>query len=185
MSLSPTSSRGSGASATVQLLGSQVLTGAQATFDTDTILGTSISSLYSNLRVVVQLRGDTAAANVGSALRFNADNTGTNYGYAQQWWSNAASGANSTTIVPDVFANTTPAASAAAGLFSSATIDIYAYAGTTAVKTFTVLATGFATRLFILHTAGSWQTTAINRIQMVPLAGNWAAGSAFYLYASS
>lgn len=176
-----------GATGAVQLIASQVLGAAQPSFDTNTILGGNIPQTYNHLRLMMMLRGTNASASITSQLRFNADASAA-YDYVVGRWSGSSSG------TAEVFAaaavsldnNSTPGATAGAGLFSQVNVDIDGYALPLAkvldseVTTKIGTASGNLQRVFV---GGFWRnTSAVQRIQVLPNVGNFDAGSAFYLY---
>ena len=162
----------------------QTLSGTQAAFDTNTMLGGVLPTNFSHLRLYLQLRGSAAANNVSGTLTFNND-TGANYEYAEGWYSAAITGAAATAQAGiDVTPGVIPAASLAAGVFASAVFDILDYTHTTAHKMTSSQGHGnSATAQFSFFTAGRWlSTAAITRIAVTPSSGSWAAGSRFTLY---
>lgn len=176
----------SGGSSGVTQICDSLLGSAQATFDTNTILGGNVPSTYKHLRLLAQLRGDTAANVITSTwLRFNNDSTANNYRYENSWNGNNAF-ASTTDTGLELFAGTCPAGNLSAGIFGALVVDVYDYASTTAIKVVTALARGENnTTQFVVMSSGRWQTSAITRLQLVPSAGNFATGSRFTLYGFS
>lgn len=162
------------------LLGSQVLSGTQATFDTNTILGGNISGSYNHLRIVWMGRG--ASASTYANLLVNNDATAGNY-------LETSIQISGTTLVGIATSSGTwglrmgflagtgdPASQPGAG-----TIDIPVYAGTTFYKNVIGSNVGQGTNGGQFY--GMWKSTsAITRLALAPDTGSWAAGSAFYLY---
>lgn len=149
---------------------------------------TSIVATYGHLRVILYARGDTAATSTAVALRFNND-SGSNYdaqrgvltGAAGTWTSAEDIAATSCTftVVP---ASTAPADSY--GMFS---FDIPHYAGTADHKVLSGTGSakiGTTTGNFQLRLGSGWwrSTSAINRITLLPAAGNFDAGSRCSIY---
>lgn len=173
----------SGAGAVTMLFDSTA-GGAVASFDITPIAGT-----YKHLRLVAQLRGDTAATTVGVRLRVNND-SGANYddqflaGINATASSGGANGGTSSSL-GDV-----PAASATAGLAGALTLEVPNYAGTTFSTTFVSTTNGFNSQAAagrnVEVSSGVWRTTsAVTRLTIFPNAGNWVAGSRCTLYGFS
>lgn len=168
------------------LICSQVLSGTQASFDTNTILGGNIPSTFNNLRVVWTGRSDTAAQNTSVRLRLNNDSGGN---YDSQRGENSAATtwtAAQTLAATSGLVGYMTAASATAGMAGSGEILLPAYSRSTFEKLWTSAAInrdGGASTLNQAIQYGRWASTAaINRVTLFPNAGNWISGSAFYLY---
>ncbi len=172
--------------AAITLITSQVLSGTQASFDTNTLLGGVIPTSYNHLEIWIQGRGDTAATSTNLYMRFNND-SGSNYDVQGLNGSAAATAAFEQFAVAQLHCGEVPAASTSAGIFSEATIKIANYNGTTAQKTSLSDCSGkrgtSTGNLVRFDNAGWWRNTAaITRLAVFPAAGNFAAGTSFYLY---
>ena len=150
------------------------LSAAQASADTNTILGGPLPTTFNHLRLVLQLRSDLAASlNDQTMLRFNND-SGNNYDYE------GARAIAGTSSPFEVFAlafgkvGTHAAVTASANLFSQSEVSIPSYRGTVANKnwissyyakwgtTSGTQETGFF--------GGNWRNNAaITRIQILPI----------------
>lgn len=141
---------------------------------------------YKHLRLIGNLRGDTAAATVNALLRLNNVSTA-NY-YSQYVAGNATTasaaeslGATSATLV-NVSAGT-----ATADTMGKLIVDIPDYTEATRMpggmyqiyRTTTIVSAGVAivSGGFFLNVAG-----AVTRITLTPAAGNWDTGSRLSLY---
>jgi hypothetical protein len=182
----------SGSGGALTLIGSSVLGGAQATFDTTTILGGNIPGTYSHLRVVVYARFSDASANAFSGLQFNGD-TAANYDWSGELSTAAAgSAANQGNVAQtSITLGRVPAATATANRFGTQTIDIPMYAGSVGDKVLTCLSHEVQSTVIggVVTEAmgGTWRSTAaITRIVLLDQSGgNFVAGSAFSLYGLS
>lgn len=139
---------------------------------------TSLASSYDGLMILLQVRGGSAAASTTVNIRFNND-TGNNYAYqrltsASTTVTGAASNGTSAIILGSV-----PAASATAGWAGAYCMYIPGYARTTLMKNVEITGGGHdgADYQNVLEHAQWLSTAAINRIDIFPGAGNWAAGS--------
>lgn len=151
---------------------------------------TSIPAGFTHLRIECCLRGDTAATSTTVLMRFNNDST-SNY----QWQQLIAFGATvtgsdsgaaltATLTVGSATANTSPA-----GAFGNCVIDIpnYATASVSNHKAFdsigsTRLAAGSAGYVSTRN-SGIWlSSAAVNRITLLPGAGNFVAASRATIY---
>jgi hypothetical protein len=147
---------------------------------------TSISATYAHLLVVVYARGDTAALLANLNLRFNGDATA-NYDFQYLQGSAAAVAAVEQFAPTSMATGLIPAASAGANLFSSHIVFIPNYAGSTNNKLALSIAsnkTGTTTGSMANYlTGGFWRSAAaINRITLLPAAGNFVAGTRVTLY---
>lgn len=163
------------------------LGGAQATIT----FNEPIPGNFRHLVVEWYARGDAAASiNAALTMRFNNVSSAT-YNSENMLWDGSGS-ANMTTSET---LNSTqgnigwmPASSATAGYFGQGRCQINNYAGTTGNKLWYAQGNwgeGNTTLLVRSFTyTGFWQTTAtaITRIDLIPAAGNFAAGSVFTLY---
>lgn len=148
---------------------------------------TSIPATFAHLILEITARGDTAAASAELWMRLNGD-TGANYDsvYAQIRHS-ATLTTTEAIAAAQMNLGQIPAANAPANAFGAARIMLAHYAGTVAHKQATsqiaaVLAA--VTPAAFLYLGGSrWRNTAaINRVTLLPGAGNFAAGTRVTLY---
>lgn len=171
------------ANPTYKLIASVVVgAGGQAAIDF-----TSISSVYTDLLLVVSVRTDRAA--VGDGLRLRVGNssidTGTNYSdrYLQGDGASATSGSDSaaTWIVSGI----STAASSTASTFSNIEIYFPNYAGSSA-KSISIdgASENAATTAYTTLSAGLWSgTSAINIIKLLSAnSANFVQYSTAYLY---
>ncbi len=178
---------GAAGAGAMTLICSSVLSGAQATFDTNTLLGGNIPGTYNHLQYMVLAR-DTGAGTSASGLsgQFNADtasNYDSQYYYGNNTTMTAAQQIGATSMIFGVCQN----GGAAAGLFAQTVGTILGYANTTANKIQTATAyskAGTSSADFrTWNIAGDWRNTAaITRIVITSPATNFAIGSQFYLY---
>lgn len=144
----------------------------------------AIPQTYRDLEIVYQARGDTAAVSTFIDLKFNNDGSAAYQRERVSGASNVASagpvtGAAGTVLV----VSSVPAASATANHAGSGRILIPNYAATTFYKE-TLAETGYfdGTDYNELASHGWWlSTAAITRIDVLPTAGNFIAGSRFTL----
>jgi len=166
-----------------------LLTGAQASFDTDTILGIagSLPAVYRHLLLEVSGRCDTGATDTQAvAIRFNNDSGGNYDDEFVQGGGATASAAESLAATQGRIGNF-PAATAVASAGSGIRIEVWDYASATFQKSYVALnafkrqtTTG---NVFSAQFAGHWRNTAaITRIQVLSVAGNFIAGTRFSLY---
>jgi hypothetical protein len=147
----------------------------------------SISSAYAHLRLVIQGRGDTVANNVGLFLRLNNDSGASQYTYAWLLGSGVTASTVDNASSTQMQVGNLAAASASATLSGSAEILIPNYTNTTFIKR---VQSQFSAQWG--SGAGSWQagtvggywanTAAVNRITLIPGAGNFVAGTRVTLY---
>lgn len=167
--------------------------GAGAIFDT--VLGgsaanidiTGIVATYTNLMLYLSARGDNATTSIGVIMRFNND-SGANYDYENLTASAATVASTETIATTSAFIGNCPANTAGASLFSSHSIFIANYAGTTANKTAEATAAlkyGTASGNMVRYlTSCFWRNSAaISRITLLPATGNFVAGTRATLYA--
>lgn len=161
--------------------------GAQASWDSNTILGGVLPTGYAHLEIVLQARGDTAAATANMYLRFNNDSAG-NYDWQRDYGTASSATAAEGFAAAQIDMGFFPAASATASTAGDCRIWVPNYNGTTFHKNATSSwgstgGTGTGT-LFSGNNSGKWRSTsAITRIQILPSAGNFAAGTRITVYA--
>lgn len=171
----------SGGGGAVTKIASQTLAVAAAS-----ISFTGIPATYSDLIVVLNGRGDSAATFVEARLRFNND-IAANYDFESNLMNNATNTSGGTVGATSVFLGWIPAATGVASAASSCEITVPNYAGTTFHKDLRSrggLRTGAAAaNLFSADVWGDWRSAAaINRVDLFPSAGNFLAGSRATLY---
>lgn len=157
-------------------LGSTKLTAAAATLDF-----TGIPATFAHLMVIAYLRGDTAAGLITIFQRFNND-SGANYDW-QNLGGNGAAASGFESFATTGGFDTAPAATAPANLFAGVRMVIPHYANAAnnkaLVRTRDAKAGTSSLSLSAGPSAGFWRSNAaINRVTLLPAAGNWAAGSA-------
>jgi hypothetical protein len=147
---------------------------------------TSIVATYAHLLIVTYARGDTAAGSIAMNMRFNND-TAANYDHQR------LTGGGATPTAVESFTQTSmphyfmPANTAGANLFSAHISFIPNYAGSTNNKlslSVASLKTGTGTGgMAVAITGGFWRSNAaINRITLLPGAGNFVAGTRVTIY---
>lgn len=183
MSLSPPTSRsGSGSAGAVSLLASHVL-GADAA-----LLDTSPADLtgYSHLRIVAMLRGTTAAEAQQVRLRFNAD-AGAHYSAfdVREFAGGpaAAEGIGATSMLLGFM----PGASAEAGDVATIEAFVAAADGATFIKTVrgasAYVDDAASGGQKVDDLAALWsELAAITRVQLLPAADSFLAGSGLWVY---
>lgn len=145
----------------------------------------SIPSTYQHLQLRILSRSARSAATDTIYMRFNSD-SGTNYSYHNLTGNGSSASAGG--YAPDtiMFVATTPAASAASGIFGVSIVDIHNYASTTQNKTVRVFdgydANGSGT---VELRSNAWYNTAA--VSTIFLANYQAAdifpsGTVFSLY---
>ena len=146
----------------------------------------SIPSTYTHLQIRAIIRGTTSATNVDSIIRFNNDSTSGNYYYYHQLYGDGSSAIsnNGNTDTTSTLYSFAPAANATANVFGGSVLDILDYSNTNKNKTIRSLH-GYDNNGngFLILRSGLWmQTSAVNRIDLTPLSGNFAQYSQFALY---
>ena len=145
----------------------------------------SITSSYTDLRIVLVSRTNRANQVDIVKLQFNSD-TGTNYSntYLRGDGTTASSGRDTSDTLINIYY--TVGNNATASVFQLSEIDIFSYAGSTNK---TVLATGAsednqAGDDYVVRQVGLWRNTAaITSIQLAPKLGtNWKSGTTATLY---
>jgi hypothetical protein len=181
---------GGGGSGNFTLICDDLLSGSQASFDTNTILGGNISGAYKHLKLYVYGRSDNADTNEALYMNFNNDSTAAHYDIASFTFSGGGTTSSTGGTDSKITMGNIPAANAPASYFSQTEVTIANYADTTGFKSTHGLG-GLergttAANSFVVFNAGLWlSTAAVNRIAVVPQAGNFVAGSRFTLYGLS
>lgn len=168
------------------LLYETTLTAAAASIDTGTL-----SQAYKDLRVEIsELRGSTAATEVGFLLRFNGD-TASNYDWSRVSNSNATVTGQEGTATTSIQTLTTTAGvtadSSTANASTSMVIDVPGYTGTTRWKAASIVSSesmgsGAGNRRATLS-MGTWRSTAaITSLQITLSSGNIMAGTSVRVY---
>jgi hypothetical protein len=172
-----------GGSQAVVQLGEVVVGGGGAA----SIAFSSISSSYRNLRLVLSVRGDTAALTTGVSLRFNGD-TGANYdGQVGSLYGGGSLNTFDTIAGTSMPVGLTVAGTAPANTFSPFEILLHDYANTTThkgVRSHAGYKQANSTSSTVTSMGtGTWRSTsAINAITLLPTAGNFAQYTVATLY---
>ena len=147
----------------------------------------SIPGTYRNVYLKLQVRGDTAATSTGLYVQFNAD-TAANYDFIVVTVQGTPTLGQSSGIADvRIQIGDAAAANAPSNVFTSGRVDVPNYAGTTAHKA-TLAQAGLkqsaaAASIYVETGSGWWRSTAaITSIKVFPGAGNFIAGSSFFLY---
>lgn len=157
--------------------------------DAASISFAAIAATYAHLVLLFTARGDVAATSTVLAVRFNGDG-GANY----DWIESQANGAG--TVLTQGTAETImrlgsiSADSAPANVFAQVRLEVFDYADPTTRK---VCASSYAVKLadaanghYTGTAAGFYRTAgAVDRIDLIPGAGNLRAGSRATLYGLS
>jgi hypothetical protein len=165
---------GGGGGAVVQL--GEVVVGAGGAAS---IAFSSISGSYRNLRLVLSVRGDTAAATTGVSLRFNGD-TGANYdGQVGSLYGGGSLNTFDTIAGTSMPVGLTVAGTAPANTFSPFELLLHDYANTTThkgVRSHAGYKQANSTSSTVTSMGtGTWRSTsAITSITLLPTAGNFA-----------
>jgi hypothetical protein len=173
---------GGGGGAVVQL--GEVVVGAGGAAS---IAFSSISSSYRNLRLVLSVRGDTAALTTGVSLRFNGD-TGANYdGQVGSLYGGGSLNTFDTIAGTSMPVGLAAAGTAPANTFSPLEILLHDYANTTThkgVRSHAGYKQANSTNSTVTSMGtGTWRSTsAINAITLLPTAGNFAQYTVATLY---
>lgn len=161
----------------------------------DTTLGGSAASIdltglptsYAHLLVAIVGRGDTAASNVNVSLRFNNDSAA-NYSMQHIQGNTTTPTAAESVGQTSILCGFMAAASATAGHPGSLFISLPGYSGTTFFKQ-ALCQVGLSlalttTNSFVSQRMGVWASTAaINRLTLLPVSGNFIAGTRMTVYA--
>jgi hypothetical protein len=148
-----------------------------------TISFTSISSSFTDLMLVLSLRGSLNNPQIGHLLRFNND-SGTNYKTLAVTGNGSSAGALSQTSETYIYTGQAPALTATGSTFGNTSIYIPNYAGSSQ-KSVSIDATRETngTSVYLTFMGGLWTSTAaINRIDIVCEVANWEAYSSATLY---
>jgi hypothetical protein len=171
--------QGNADSGFMRMLADSTLVGAQASFDF-----TSIPATFAHLMLVLFARGDTAASTTPVLMRFNGDTTA-QYMFQLMFASATTVGASEGLTQTSIQAGVMPANTAGASEFGECDITIahYTTANLKASNSRYGLRTASTTGTLITGaSSGSWNGSAINRITLLPAAGNFVAGSRATLY---
>jgi hypothetical protein len=148
----------------------------------------SIPSTYRDIKIVVSGRGTTAATSTGLNLTLNGD-SGSNYDFERLYSNGTSMGtpANGLAQTSIYFADLV-AASATAGVSSTAEMTIYNYAGTTFQKALDGVyqlknGTAAAGNFFTFKNSGWWRSTsAVTSLTLTPAAGAFQDGTVVTVY---
>src|SRR6266496_3169169 len=147
----------------------------------------SIVAGYASLLLVFNGRGDTAATSTTISMRLNNDSAA-NYYWQRLRGNGVTASAAESLAATSCRVGEMPAANAAAGLAGSTHIWLPNYAGaaqTVGIKSSSAYLAGLTTTLlFVDEITGVWNNSgAINRITLLPGAGNFATNSRLTIYA--
>lgn len=160
--------------------------------DTATVTFSGIPQDFTHLRFRMLVRSTTAATTDTMSLRFNSDSSAS-YDWTTTLWNDstspgtASTGSNGTVATSLRITSTIDAASATAGFFSKAILDVPFYSDGTTSRTKGAQANTALTGFPINLGAGNWVPsgpTAITTIAFIT-GGNFKAGSVFALYGVS
>lgn len=162
----------------MQIIAHQELSSTQTS-----ITFSSIPQTYTDLYLVLSLRGDLNNPQIGHFLRFNND-SGANY--KTRWLSSSGSSVSvaSQTTETYIYSGQAPAATSTGSTFGNTSIYIPNYTSSSQ-KPVSIDATreNSATAVWQAWVAGLWTgTAAINRVDLVCEVSNWVAGSSATLY---
>ncbi|MBI4034362.1 DUF2190 family protein, partial [Candidatus Saccharibacteria bacterium] len=161
----------------------------------DTTLGASAASFdiqnipsgYDHLELKWTFRGDEATTWNYSLLRFNND-SGSNYNYNYLYDSSSGSGHASNASATSGRFGGYLGTSASSNRFMSGTTDIVNYANSSNQKSWNSTVSGLSWNdttadQYSTFSSGIWRdTSAVNRITILPTSGNFVAGSRVTLY---
>ena len=163
------------------LLSSTSTTGSQSS-----VTFSSISSSYTDLKVVIRGRGTQAVTNLNVLAQFNSDTTGT-YQYEDVHWFSTAGAASQSTAQTSMIVGLIPGSSATANYSGTIEMTIGAYTGTTFYKQTVshcgvTLGTGTFSVGACLY-SGAWaSTSAINAVKIFVGSGGFVDGTVISLY---
>jgi hypothetical protein len=143
-----------------------------------TITFSSISSAYTDLRLVITSTVSDAAGYIG--LRFNSD-SGTNYSYTQLKGNGSSAATNSTTSADTLYLGDYGGPSTTIPYLQ--TVDIFSYAGSTYKTALVTTSQDRNGSGEVIRQVGLWRSTsAINAILLRVYTGNLNAGTTATLY---
>lgn len=165
----------------MQVVAESTLSAAAASIDLQ-----NLDQRYGSLLLVATLRGDTAAEQIETQIRFNGDATAV---YNSEIMSAAAAAVTSAEVLAAAQARiaNTVAATALANMFGGLVALIPDYTLTDRFKTVFSLGgspvSNATTKTIVHSTFAVWRSTAaINRITLLPNAGNYIIGSHVRVY---
>lgn len=148
----------------------------------------TIPQTFAHLLLDIDARGDAAATNVGMSIRLNNDSN-PNYSSVNSDVNNTGLASNESLGATAMIAmGLMPAATAPANGFASIVIEVLNYAGATHHKHVlgrsSARLNAIAGTLYWRFAGGVWfaAPAAINRLTLIPAAGNFANGSLATLY---
>lgn len=151
-----------------------------------TIDFSAIPATFRSLMILMQGRGDVAAANTALLMRFNNDSGAAKYGYQIGTFAGTSPAAAESVSTSGISMGQLVGATAPAGSPSAYSIFIPEYRGTTIQKT--GIATGGyrvgagSAQVIAFQAYGVWlDTAAINRVTLSLASGNFIAGSSAVL----
>lgn len=159
---------------------------ATASFDI-----TGLPTTYAHLRVVCQVRGDTAATAVTVRMRMNNDSTAVYDSETSAAVGGSALSGSEALAATSASLGDVPAATASSGVPGQVVVDISNYGGVVfASKPWTCQSHRIATKattgnIVAGFSGGSWNAAvaaAISRLTIFPSSGNFAIGSRCSVY---
>ncbi len=147
----------------------------------------SLPSTFRHAKVDTYARSDAAVTSTDISMRFNTIATGV-YDYDTLQWNAAAAAAAESLAATSLRIGQIPGASGTANYFGASEAKIKHYAGATGNKPYFSQAgmkvADTTTNQVGNAYAGGWRTagTAINRIDLIPGAGNFLTGSLFTVW---
>ena len=152
--------------------------------DSANITFSSITSSYTDLRLIVIVRSDRASVVDSVNIQVNSD-TGANYAATLLYGDGASAFSGSETNVNQILSGSIPGDTSASGTFGMLIVDFFNYAGSTN-KTLLVnsASVNSATNGRAQRVVGLWRSTsAINAIKLYPIFGTvFRSGSTATLY---
>jgi hypothetical protein len=140
------------------------------------LIFSSIPTGYSHLRIIISARAVNNDINQASVI-FNSDNNVANYFYAETYFGTSTSSA--VRSGSDLFAINIAGGNSPTSHFGGGIVDVLEYANTTMTKQAKM--DSFARRASSFYGDQQWgywnSTAAVNRIDITPGSGNFAAGT--------
>lgn len=146
-----------------------------------------VPATFRDLLLVIRGRGTNASTSIGVAVRFNSD-TGTNYDDQRLSGANATVSSSATTGATSGTIGSLPGSTGLANDAGSIEAVIQDYRGTTFFKQILGLLNAYRTdgtaAGHVAQNRAAWwrSTAAINRVDVLASAGNFATGSVISLY---
>ena len=128
--------------------------------DAATITFSSISSAYTDLRLVIVARTDRATTGNDTVfLRFNSD-TGTNYSYTTLSGNGTTAASSNGTSANTMNVGLATRNSNTSGIFALSTVDIFSYGGSTYKTTLCTASADLNGSGDVYRTVGLWRSTS-------------------------